>query len=258
MYPVAGEYQFRDSNTASLAALARKHDMRMDGEKTFTQAEVDAAIAANEAGLKANQAELIKEAKQAKAKLAAYDGVDPEKYRQLVAASEEAEKKRLQGEGDFKQLEAQLVTKYEGELEKERGVSTRYRSAVERNLIDAAVATELAKHSDTPGLLLPHVRGQMKVIEQDGEFHARIVDAAGNVRIGKGQGSTPMTLPELVDEMKGNATFAPAFRGSGASGGGATRSNAGGGGVRTITLNNPMDLITYAADIASGKVVVQR
>jgi hypothetical protein len=228
--------------------------------ETFTQEQVDALIAerlASEvAGLKSNQAELQKEAKAAKAKLASYEGIDPEEHKRLKSAADDAERKRLQGEGDFKQLEKQLVTKYEGELEKERTVSTRYRSAVEKNLIDAAAATELAKHSDSPTLLLPHVRGQMKVIEQDGEFHARIVDGQGNVRIGKGQGSSPMTLPELIDEMKSDKNFALAFRGTGSSGGGAAKSNGGAGGVRTVAAGDKKAFIDNVEAIATSKVEV--
>lgn len=205
----------------------------MAGEPSFTQEQVDTMIAERLAseteGLKKNQAEVLKEAKAAKAKLASYEGVDPEKYKALVKAAEDAETKRLAGEGDWKAMEAQLVKKYEGVIESEKGVASRYRGSLEQHLIDAEAIRELAQHSDSPGLLLPHVKAQMKVLEQDGQFHARIVDAAGNVRIGKGQGSAPMTLGELMEEMKTDKTFAPAFRGSGSSGGGAAKSHAGGG-----------------------------
>lgn len=204
-------------------------------EKTvFTAEEVEAKVQETVAGLKANQAELLKDVKATKAKLLAYEGVDPEKYRQLESAAAEAERKKAAAEGDFKSLEAQLTKKYEGLIEVERGEKTKLRTSMERNLIDAAAAQELARHSDSPKMLLPHIRGQMKVVEQDGEFYARVVDSNGNVRIGSGQGSSPMTLSELIEEMKGDKEFAPAFRGSGASGSGAARSNAGGGGSKTV------------------------
>ena len=104
---------------------------------------------------------------------------------------------------------------------------------METYLIDAEAIRALAKYSDSPELLLPHVKAQMKVIEQDGELHARVVDAAGSVRIGK-QGTTPMTLDELAEEMGNNKTFALAFRGTGSSGGGAAKSHAGGVGSKTF------------------------
>ncbi len=228
-----------------------------DEGKGFTQEQLDAAIAEATAGLKANQAELLKEAKAAKAALKNYEGVDPKKYQELTQAAEEAERKRLASEGDFKSLEKQLVEKYEGEIGKEREVGKKYLTAMERYMIDAAAATELAKHSDSPKLLLPHIKSRMKVIEQDGEFHARIVDDSGNVRIGKGQGSAPMTLSELVEEMKQDKEFAPAFRGTGSSGGGASRSSGSAGGSKVVPAGDNAAFIANLAEIATGKVAVQ-
>lgn len=234
----------------------------MAGESKIptTQDELDALIAERLAaevdGLKKNQAEALKEAKAAKARLAAFDGVDPEEFKRLKQASEDAERKRLAGEGDFKALEQQLIKKYESEIEKERGVSSRYRGSLEEYLIDAEAMRELAQHSDSPGLLLPHVKSRMKVVEQDGRFTARIVDDHGNVRIGKGQGSAPMTLSELMDEMKQDKTFAPAFRGSGSSGGGASRSSGGAGGARTIAANDADAFLANLKEIAAGKIEV--
>lgn len=234
----------------------------MAGEsKTYTQDEFDAAvaerIAAETEGLKKNQKELLQEAKAAKARLAAYEGIDPEEHKRLKQAADEAERKRLQGEGDFKALEAQLVKKYEGELDKERGISKGMRSAMEKHLIDSAAIAELAKVSDSPRLLLPHIRSRMKVVEHDGEYVARIVDESGSVRIGKGSGSTPMTLSELVEEMKQDKEYAPAFRGTGSSGGGATRSTGGASGaVGNIASTNSQDFLNNLDRIRKGEVTI--
>ena len=131
--------------------------------------------------------------------------------------------------------------------------------AMESHLIDAAAANELARHSDTPRLLMPHVRAMMKVVKEEGQFVSRIVDpATGTVRIGKGQGTTPMTLSELIDEMRSNPEYAPAFRGTGSSGGGASKSVAsgGGGGSKTIAAGDQQAFMANLADIASGKITV--
>jgi hypothetical protein len=223
-------------------------------KETFTKEEVAALIADNEKGLKANQAELLKDVKATKAKLSAYEGVDPEKYKQLEAAAAEAERKKAAAEGDFKSLEQQLTKKYESMIEVERGEKTKLRTSMERNLVDAAAAQELAKHSDSPKMLLPHIRAQMKVVEQDGEFYARVVDGNGNVRIGTGQGSAPMSLSELIEEMKQDKEFAPAFRGSGSSGSGAGRSNAGGGGAGKTIGADSADFMKNVDKIATNEV----
>lgn len=197
--------------------------------------DIEARIAEATKGLKANRDQALREAKQARERLAAFEGVDPEEFKTLKTAAQEAERKRLASEGDFKSLEKQLVEKYERELENERGTGKKYLTAMERYMIDAAAVSELAKHSDSPKLLLPHVKSRMKVVEQDGEFHARIVDENGNVRIGNGQGSSPMTLSELIEEMRQDKEFALAFRGSGSSGGGASKSSGGAGGAKVIS-----------------------
>jgi hypothetical protein len=200
--------------------------------ESYTQEQVDAMIAerlaSETAGLKANQAELLKESKAAKAALKNYEGVDASEYKTLKDAAAEAERKRLQGEGDFKALEKQILDRHAKEIDAEREISKRYKGSLEEYLIDSEAIRTLAKYSDSPELLLPHVKSQMKVIEQDGKFRAVVVDATGNVRIGK-QGTTPLSLDELATEMSTSKTFAPAFRGTGSSGGGAAKSHAGGG-----------------------------
>lgn len=230
-------------------------EIKFDSQEAFDAA-VAERLAAETDGLKKSQRELLAEAKAAKAKLAAYDGVDPEEFKKLKTAAEEAERNKLTAAGDFKSLEAQLVTKYEGLIEKERTEKSRYATAMETHLIDAAIATELAKHSDTPRLLMPHMKTQVKVMEQDGQFVARVVDAAGNVRIGKGQGASPMSIAELVDEMKTSTEYAPAFRGTGSSGGGASRSAGGASGARVIPAGDNAALIANLEGVAKGTTQV--
>jgi hypothetical protein len=81
--------------------------------------------------------------------------------------------------------------------------------------------------------LLPHVEAVTRVRETaDGSYAVEVLDAAGNVRIGDSQGN-PLTIAQLVAEMKTDEEFAPLFEGhnaggSGAPPGGANR-NAGGG-----------------------------
>jgi len=229
-----------------------------EGETTYTQAQVDALIAEQTAGLKANRDELMKEAKKAKEALKGYEGVDPEEHRRLKTAAEEAERKKAAAEGDFKALEAQLVKKLADAEAKSGAEQARLRGSLDKYLIDAEAVRELAAHSDSPALLLPHIRGQMRVVEQDGAFVARIVDSAGNVRIGKGQGSAPMTLGELIEDMKQDKTYAPAFRGTGSSGGGASRSTAGGGGSPSvIAADDSKAFLANLEGVATGKVEVR-
>ncbi|MCV5209767.1 hypothetical protein OFC00_33315, partial [Escherichia coli] len=75
----------------------------------------------------------------------------------------------------------------------------------------------------------PVIRRHIKVVEEEGRFVRRIVDDEGDVKVnGKGE---PMTISELVTEMRNNDLYARAFDGEGRGGSGAP-ANPGGNGNR--------------------------
>jgi hypothetical protein len=83
-----------------------------------------------------------------------------------------------------------------------------------------------------------------------------VVDGKGNPRIGDAQGN-PMTIKQLVDELKQDPDFARNFEGSGSSGGGAPRSNAGGGGgVKTIAAGDNAAFLANLDGILDGSVKI--
>lgn len=69
-------------------------------------------------------------------------------------------------------------------------------------------------------LVLPHLANQVKVSEEDGKFLVNVVDGAGDPRY-SGTTGAPMTIKELVAEMKGNKKYEPLFKSEAHSGGGA-------------------------------------
>ncbi len=231
---------------------------------TFSKDEVAQLIAERNRGLEANRNEALNEAKKLKQRLAALDGIDPEEFKTLKAEreaaqaqKEEAERKQAEAAGNWKSVQEQIEKKHAAEVQRIAAEKDSVLSHLHRTLIDNAAILELAKHSDSPKLLLPHVKSMMKVVNEDGEYAARIVDEKGNVRIGKGQGNAPMTLAELMDEMKQDKEFASAFRGSGSSGGGASRSHASGGGQSTITTDDGQNFLKNLKGISDGSVTVK-
>lgn len=227
-----------------------------DEAKTYTQEEFDAMVQERDA-LKANRDQILTEAKQAKARLANYDGVDPEEFKRLKDAAAEAERKKAESEGDFKSLEKQLIEKHTVELGARDKRISALQAALEQRLVDAEATRELAEAKGSARVLLPHVKSQVKVVESDdGEFSVQVVDARGNPRIADGKG-TPMTLKDLVGEMRNDPEFARAFDGTGSSGGGASKSNAGGGGARVVARDDNASFIANVEGIASGKAEVR-
>lgn len=79
-----------------------------------------------------------------------------------------------------------------------------------KRMVEAEASAALAPVAVDVELALPFVKNQIKVAEADGQFVVQVVDGEGNERHG-GTGN-PMTIKELVAEMKGNPKYAPLFK----------------------------------------------
>lgn len=228
--------------------------------QTYTQDDLDALVeqrlADERDAILRNRDTALAEAKRAKAALSKFEGIDPDEYRELKAAAEKAEQDRLAAEGDFKSLEKQLIDRHNTELEaKEQRIAT-VMSALEKRLIDADAAQAIAAEKGSVRGLLPHVRPHIRVVEQEGEFVARVVDSNGNPRIEDGNG-TPMSIAALVQELKQDQDLARLFDGTGSSGGGASKSAAGGGGAKqTIAAGDSGAFLANLEKIARGEAEV--
>jgi hypothetical protein len=200
--------------------------------KTYTEDEYNAMLAERDA-LKANRDEILKEKKRADTALKAWDGKDPARYDELLKAAEEAERKKAASEGDFKALEKQLVDRHAQEIAGKEGRIGKLTKALERRLIDAELTRAIAAKKGDPDLLLPYARQFGRVKETDDDFEGFVADERGNPLVADGKG-TPMTF-DLFTEQVLMTKFPRAFEGTGSSGGGAPKPNAGGGGgVREI------------------------
>lgn len=158
-----------------------------------------------------------------------YKNVDPDKYNEMIAAADEAERKRLTAEGNFTALTEQMKTAHKTELERERAEKAGLLGEIERRAIDGEAIVELTAAKGKVKLLLPHVKSQARVRKTDtGVYVTEVIDGNGNVRIADGAG-TPMTIKQLVAEMKGQDDFAGAFMADDKSGGGAPSTGTKGG-----------------------------
>lgn len=123
--------------------------------------------------------------------------------------------------------------------------TAKMQTSLERYLIGQEATAQIAAHDGIPMLLMPHVTRQTKVVVDGDEFVARVVDAQGDLRVNAA--GAPMTVKDLVAEMKANAEYAPAFKSPAKGGSGtgkdrqqdntrrtpAQRTNAGDGEKRT-------------------------
>ncbi len=186
------------------------------------------------------QSELSKQttnanALQAQTKL--FEGLDAAKAREALAFQEEY------ANGDFdddskerlKQAELALSSKFEAQrkaLENKLNVTSttaqereaKLMAALSKSQVTGALEAAIAKAGGNAHLLTPALSGQVKLVEENGQFVTKVIDpATGDPMFSRKAGSVmdPMTIDEFVAISREDKNFAGAFAGSGNSGGNA-------------------------------------
>jgi hypothetical protein len=149
-----------------------------------------------------------------------------EELKQKLADSPTNDKSKAQIAAAVKQVSDKLT----GELTTAGTQLESHKSVITKLLVDAAALTELNKPEikGNPNFLLPAIRDQVKVVWEDDQPVARVIDrATGGDRITlQGSGSTaPMQIPELIGLMMQDNDWKAAFGGSQASGPGSGKKN---------------------------------
>ncbi len=253
-----------DSVDALSEELRKEYKKRDDGKWVLEVTPVGGLELSDTAGLKTALGKERANAKTAAEKLVAFGELDPAAAKAALAKVKEMadwdpEKKVAE---KVQAREKQLIEKHEAAvaaLEKERdSVSTE----LQRNLITNTAITALQSAKGSVKLLLPHVERQAKMRRTEtGQFAVDVIGADGNPRVGDSAGN-PMTIAQLVEELKGSKDFAAAFEGAGATGSGT----AGGGGTKVpaepakgtlrIDATDQEALNANVEKIASGEAVV--
>lgn len=122
---------------------------------------------------------------------------------------------------DVDRLEASYKKKLaDREAELTTQISSRT-SELERLLVDSRALELASKLSDSPSVILPHIKSRLKAEESEGKWTTKVLAADGSL--------SASTLSDLEKEIVANKEFAPILRGSKASGGGAGGGGGGGG-----------------------------
>lgn len=181
----------------------------------------DAVRSADVSGLKSKNSELLGKLKDLKTKAAQYDGLNLDEIKSMKAQLAALRKQKHVDSGDIEALEKeiraeaqstieQMAKKHEEALSKATATSEKMKAALEAHLIEARAVEAITAERGAPKLLLPIVRQHVRVVEEDGGFSARVVDADGNIRVADGKG-TPLGLQEFVAELKVKDEYARAF-----------------------------------------------
>ena len=91
-------------------------------------------------------------------------------------------------------------------------------ASLESHLIVSSATQAIANAEGFPEILMPHIRGTTQVVVNEaGKHEVRVLDEQGEPRF-NGATMEPMTIPELVAEMKASPVFGRCFRPTGTSG----------------------------------------
>ena len=150
-------------------------------------------------------------------------GKSPDEIEELLAQQAKDDEDKAAKAGEWDKLRAQMNEKHQTELRQKDESLVVMRRRLEGELIDSRAVAAIASAKGIPDLLLPHVQRHVKV---DENYNVVVVDAKGDPRVnGKGE---PLTISDLVSEMKQSEIFGRAFEGSGQSGSGTQPGNGGG------------------------------
>lgn len=168
----------------------------------------------------------------------------PEDIQAKLQALQDDLAKKGGHEGQLEKLKAELQSNHSKELQAREEQLTGMRRTLESYLVDSEAQRALAEAKGSAALLLPIIKNTAKVVEVDGKYVVRILDAEGDPRYNS-KGDL-MTVNDLVQEFKLHKEYGKAFEPSGTSGGGTRPGTTG----RTTPVNTGN--LTPTQKIAAG------
>ena len=122
--------------------------------------------------------------------------------------------------------------------------------ALETELIDNAAKSALIEAKGNAPLLLPHVKGNLKVVAaEDGTYSTVVVGANGEERYSLSKAGEKMGVAELVGEFRANPVYQGAF--DAPNGGGGTPPPGGNGGGKNPFKKGPDYSVTEQSILAN-------
>lgn len=212
---------------------ARAFYKEADGKFILDVEPVDGFALEDVSGLKNTLGKEMTLRKRLEKDVVKFKDIDPDKARDALARLEELGNIDPAKDADKivnERLEAakrQLLEKHGEELKTRDGRIAGLTKTVESLMVDQVATAALAEAKGAVELLLPHVQRHTRVREDaSGAFIVEVVDKDGNARIGNAKGD-PMTIKDLVQEMRKSETFGRAFEGDGQSGSGMPPNKSG-------------------------------
>lgn len=206
--------------------IKKEYKQRDDGKYILDVTSVDGLELAEVSKLQSALAKERENNKKAQDKIKSFEqfeDLDPAKAREAIKKVEEMatwtpeQKVKEQIEA----VKASMIDAHGKEKTKLQEKLTTLTKALEEAKIISVATQALASEKGSVRLLMPHIRQMTRMREADGKFVVEVLDGEGTPRV-YGSDGHPMTINELVSEMKTQDDFTSAFEGTGATGSGAS------------------------------------
>ncbi len=189
-----------------------------------------------------------------------FDGFDAGELERLKEVEAKVKKESELARTDFDKQFTDASEQYKNEIQVRDTRITKLSTDLEKALIDNEATRHIADADGTPDLLLPHVRDVAEIREVNGHHRAVIIgdDGSPRLKVGATKANDFLPLSDYIDELKERPHFAGAFRGSGASGGGATntKGDVSGDAPATVSRNDLKGIGIHSKSIAKGTTKV--
>lgn len=145
------------------------------------------------------------------------------------------------GKTNWDKLKKDLEAAHGRALEAKDAENRAMLGTLERYMIDNAAISAIASERGVAELLLPAIRGQVRVVKDGEEYVVRVLDEQGDAR-GDGKGGF-MSVAQLVKEMKSHKAYGRAFESEANAGTGKTPARSTTGTQRSAADMSSVDKI---------------
>ena len=187
------------------------------------------------AGLKTALAKEKQDALELKQKLEGLSKNELAELKRLKKQVEDAERAQLEKDGNWEAVKTQMLKKHQEEMDALTARMGSVQSQLERVLVDQAAMEAIVAQKGNPKLLLPIVKGSLKLVEENGQQVVRVVNAQGQPIVANAKGD-PLTIAGYVETLKAEPDYQAAFASTGQTGGGSQ----GGGSPPSGGGNKPL------------------
>lgn len=206
--------------------LEAERKKREQEDKTYSEAYVK--------GIRDEAAKYRLKLREVEERLSKFDGVDPEEFLRLKEERELAEKKKLEEQGKWEELKAQMIEAHKSELhakdelirtaqERHAKLEADYNDSILTNAIAAEAASERVINPIVVKLILAQ-EAKVEVLE-DGRRLIKFCKPDGTVKLDSKSGE-PLGVKQRLEEMKQDAQYAMLFEGATSGAGSNTRSSS--------------------------------